>query len=171
MCSGVRRAWSGDGAIYVVKNVPAFDANYNIILTYWWNGNPSNTNNGFVQLYDEDLVVHNASRLNHVLPYQALRRDNVEPTRGLLELAATTKRKGFVLVSTAGVLQGENGGTFDEDVRVEDIGQSVREGYNASKWVSELMVRRAARAGMGSQPGLRQGGSRLQRPGHGTRVV
>ncbi|WP_165390795.1 non-ribosomal peptide synthetase [Pseudoduganella lutea] len=98
--------------------------------------------------HDVDLVVHNASRLNHVLPYQALRRDNVEPTRGLLELAATAKRKGFVLVSTAGVLQGENGGTFDEDVRVEEIGQSVREGYNASKWVSELMVRRAARAGI-----------------------
>lgn len=100
---------------------------------------------------DVDLVVHNASRLNHVLPYHALRRDNVEPTRRLLELAATAKRKGFVLVSTAGVLQGESGGTFDEDVRVEEIGQSAREGYNASKWVAELMVRRAARAGIPAQ--------------------
>ncbi len=98
---------------------------------------------------DVDLVVHNASRLNHVLPYHALRHDNVEPTRRLLELAATAKRKGFVYVSTAGVLQGEGtGGTVDEDFAVESKGQSAREGYNASKWVSELMVRRAVRAGI-----------------------
>ncbi|WP_338770039.1 amino acid adenylation domain-containing protein [Massilia sp. METH4] len=100
---------------------------------------------------DVDLVVHNASRLNHVLPYQALRHDNVEPTRRLLELAATAKRKGFVHVSTAGVLQGEAGGTYDEDAAIEAIGQSARSGYNASKWVAELMVRRAARAGIPAQ--------------------
>jgi thioester reductase-like protein len=101
---------------------------------------------------DIDLVVHNGARLNHVLPYHALRHDNVEPTRQLLALAATAKRKGFVYVSTAGVLQGEGtGGGLDEDFAVEQKGQSAREGYNASKWVSELMVRRAAGAGMPAQ--------------------
>ena len=44
-----------DGAIYVVKNAPAYDIDYNIILTNWFanmGGSPSNTNEGFFQLYD-----------------------------------------------------------------------------------------------------------------------
>lgn len=46
-----------DGAVYVVKNAPEYDADYNIILTNWWanGGNtPSNQNAGFFQLYDEN---------------------------------------------------------------------------------------------------------------------
>lgn len=48
-----------DGSIFVVKNVPDYFPDYNLILTNWYatNGNggsPSNTNEGFFQLYDED---------------------------------------------------------------------------------------------------------------------
>lgn len=46
-----------DGGIFVVKNVPGYWVNSNMILTNWWaNGghNPNNRNEGFVQLYDEN---------------------------------------------------------------------------------------------------------------------
>jgi amino acid adenylation domain-containing protein/thioester reductase-like protein len=101
---------------------------------------------------DIDLVIHNASHLNHVLPYRALRQDNVEPTRNLLQLALTSKLKGFMYVSTAGVVHGDRKGrTVDETLAIELEQQTRREGYNASKWVSELMVRRVAAAGAPAQ--------------------
>lgn len=43
-----------DGAIFVVKNVPEYAADNNIILTNWFanmGGSPSNKNEGFFQLY------------------------------------------------------------------------------------------------------------------------
>lgn len=46
-----------DGAIYAVKNAPEYDADYNIIMTNWFannGGSPSNKNEGFFQLYDEN---------------------------------------------------------------------------------------------------------------------
>jgi hypothetical protein len=43
-----------DGAIFAVKNVPEYYIDSNIILTNWWDSNPSNTNYGFFQLYDDN---------------------------------------------------------------------------------------------------------------------
>lgn len=44
-----------DGAIFAVKNAPDYYADYNVILTNWFAaGSPSNTNNGFFQLYDDN---------------------------------------------------------------------------------------------------------------------
>lgn len=101
---------------------------------------------------DIDLVIHNGSNVNHVLPYRALRKDNVESTRNLLQLAVTSKLKGFVYVSTVGVLHGDNKSrTVDETRAIELEQQTPREGYNASKWVAELMVRRASAAGAPAQ--------------------
>jgi thioester reductase-like protein len=55
-------------------------------------------------------------------------------------------------VSTTAVLR-ENGEgrAVDEDIHIEDERHVMANGYNASKWVSELMVRRAGRAGMPTQ--------------------
>lgn len=46
-----------DGAILAVKNAPEYYSDFNAILTNWFanNGNsPSDTNNGFFQLYDDN---------------------------------------------------------------------------------------------------------------------
>lgn len=55
-CSGT--AWpQRDGGIFVVKNAPEYYDDYNAILTNWWANNgasPSDTNEGFFQLYDEN---------------------------------------------------------------------------------------------------------------------
>lgn len=51
-------AWpQRDGAIFVVKNVPSYYGDFNSLLTNWFadnGGSPSNTNEGFIQLYDLD---------------------------------------------------------------------------------------------------------------------
>jgi len=55
-CSGT--AWpQRDGAIFVVKNAPEYWVDSNLILTNWFANNgasPSDTNEGFFQLYDEN---------------------------------------------------------------------------------------------------------------------
>lgn len=55
-CSSV--AWpQRDGAIFAVKNVPEYYDDSNLLLTNWYannGGSPSNTNAGFMQLYDWD---------------------------------------------------------------------------------------------------------------------
>jgi hypothetical protein len=46
-----------DGGIFVVKNAPEYYIDSNMILTNWWANNgasPSDTNEGFFQLYDEN---------------------------------------------------------------------------------------------------------------------
>lgn len=53
-CSRV--AWpQRDGAIFVVRNAPEYYADNNVLLTNWFaTKSPSNRNEGFVQLYDEN---------------------------------------------------------------------------------------------------------------------
>ncbi|MFB3776261.1 MAG: hypothetical protein ACE141_01585 [Bryobacteraceae bacterium] len=46
-----------DGAILAVKNAPEYYVDTNMLLTNWYannGGSPSNTNEGFIQLYDDD---------------------------------------------------------------------------------------------------------------------
>ncbi len=44
-----------DAAIFAVKNAPEYYADYNALLTNWFApGSPSNTNSGFIQLYDDN---------------------------------------------------------------------------------------------------------------------
>lgn len=56
-CSAV--VWpQRDGAIFVVRNYPDYYDDFNAILTNWFannGGSPSNKNEGFVQLYDDNV--------------------------------------------------------------------------------------------------------------------
>jgi hypothetical protein len=51
-------AWpQRDGSLFVVRNAPEFYADQNIVVTNWFannGGSPSNRNEGFTQLYDEN---------------------------------------------------------------------------------------------------------------------
>lgn len=53
-----RFAWpQRDGAIFAVRNAPEYYADYNVVMTNWFANNgrsPSNKNEGFAQLYDEN---------------------------------------------------------------------------------------------------------------------
>ncbi|MEI5101696.1 thioester reductase domain-containing protein [Streptomyces sp. PmtG] len=97
---------------------------------------------------DVDTIVHAGAYVHHLRSYEHLKAANVDGTRTLLHLAAEGRPKRFHHVSTLGVL-GHTGtsGTLTEDSPIEDARHTYADGYTASKWVAELMVREAAARG------------------------
>ncbi|WP_395336408.1 carboxylic acid reductase [Novosphingobium sp. BL-8H] len=93
-----------------------------------------------------DLIVHPGAHVNHRLPYIQLFRANVAGTAELIRLALTTRRKRFDYVSTMGVMLF---GPADEDGDIRAIAPSAplddsyANGYNVSKWASEVLMREA----------------------------
>ena len=87
-------------------------------------------------------VVHNAARVHGILPYAALRNDNVLGTLNTLRFAVTSRPKEFHLISSVNVLKSaeehpEAPLSFDMDT--PGILSSLA-GYPSSKYVSELLV-------------------------------
>ncbi|MGE5722355.1 MAG: thioester reductase domain-containing protein, partial [Sphingomonadales bacterium] len=100
-------------------------------------------------LADEvDLIVHPAALVNHVLPYAQLFRPNVAGTAALIELALTECAKRIVHVSTvAAAFHGDRVASEDADIR-EAIPEwrastGYADGYGASKWAAEVLLREA----------------------------
>jgi fatty acid CoA ligase FadD9 len=93
-----------------------------------------------------DLIVHPGAHVNHRLPYNQLFPSNVAGTAELIRLALTTRLKRFDYVSTMGVILF---GPADEesDIRViapsAELGDGYANGYNVSKWASEVLMREA----------------------------
>lgn len=93
-----------------------------------------------------DLIVHTGAHVNHKLPYNQLFAANVAGTAELIRLAITTRRKRIDYVSTMGVILF---GPADEhaDIRAiapsAELGDSYANGYNVSKWASEVLMREA----------------------------
>ena len=76
-------------------------------------------------------VIHNAARVNFILPYTALRTDNVTATLHILRFAHTTHPpKPLTYVSTAST----------EHITRANVGHSTHGGYAQSKYVSERLV-------------------------------
>ncbi|MDT5230531.1 MAG: fatty acid CoA ligase FadD9, partial [Mycobacterium sp.] len=96
-----------------------------------------------------DMIVDPAALVNHVLPYGELFGPNVVGTAELIRIALTTKVKPYTYVSTVGVpmLAVPPFHEEDADVRVlspsRPINDSYANGYNNSKWASEVLLREA----------------------------
>jgi fatty acid CoA ligase FadD9 len=96
-----------------------------------------------------DLIVDPAALVNHVLPYSQLFGPNVAGTAELIRLALTTRIKPYTYVSTVGVplLAVPAVREEDEDIRVVNptraLDDSYANGYNNSKWASEVLLREA----------------------------
>ncbi|MGU3503157.1 carboxylic acid reductase [Mycobacterium sp. C31M] len=96
-----------------------------------------------------DLIVDPAALVNHVLPYNELFGPNVLGTAELLRVALATRIKPFVYVSTIGVGWGIEPGRFVEDADIREISatrvldDSYANGYGASKWAGEVLLREA----------------------------
>ncbi|MGV0742475.1 carboxylic acid reductase [Mycolicibacterium sp. XJ870] len=96
-----------------------------------------------------DLIVDPAALVNHVLPYRELFGPNVVGTAELIRIALTTKIKPYTYVSTIGVGDQIQPGTFveDADVRVMSATRQVNDGYangyGNSKWAGEVLLREA----------------------------
>jgi fatty acid CoA ligase FadD9 len=96
-----------------------------------------------------DLIVDPAALVNHVLPYSELFVPNVVGTAELISIALTTRIKPFVYVSTIGVGDGIEPGTFVEETDIRQmsatrkVGDNYANGYGNSKWAGEVLLREA----------------------------
>ncbi|ORC04022.1 oxidoreductase [Mycobacterium persicum] len=96
-----------------------------------------------------DLIVDPAALVNHVLPYSELFGPNALGTAELIRLALTTKIKPYTYVSTIGVGDQIEPGTFTEDADIRrisatrQINDSYANGYGNSKWAGEVLLREA----------------------------
>jgi len=94
-------------------------------------------------------LVHNAANVNHVLDYESLAADNVEPIFELLRLCEGRSKKIFNFVSTLSASS-----TVDDQGRVLELPAAptppiyIRNGYNLSKWVGERLLERARANGV-----------------------
>jgi amino acid adenylation domain-containing protein/thioester reductase-like protein len=94
-------------------------------------------------------LVHNAANVNHVLDYESLARDNVEPIFECLRLCEGRSKKIFNFVSTLSASS-----TIADDGRVLELPAAqtppiyIKNGYNLSKWVGERILERARELGV-----------------------
>jgi thioester reductase-like protein len=96
-----------------------------------------------------DAVYHVAAQVNLAYDYQQLKPANVEGTRNILRLAAAGRVKPLHYLSSYAVFDSiQNiGKVFSEDD--EPVAhEQLSTGYAESKWVAEMMVRRASAAGV-----------------------
>jgi amino acid adenylation domain-containing protein/thioester reductase-like protein len=94
-------------------------------------------------------LVHNAANVNHVLDYESLAGDNVEPIFECLRLCEGRSKKIFNFVST---LSASSTITADGQVLELPAAQTppiyIKNGYNLSKWVGERILERARERGV-----------------------
>ncbi len=105
---------------------------------------------GFLRLAENiDWIYHNGAAVNFVYPYSALKAANVNGTRDVLRLAATTRIKPVHFSSTLAVLVGDQiqQGVIRESDHYE-FPERMNSGYGQSKWVAEQLVRLAGQRGI-----------------------
>lgn len=94
-------------------------------------------------------LLHNAAQVNHVLDYQALAADNIEPLFECLRLCEGRRKKIFNFISTLSACSAidSNGQVLEQDpLQTPPI--YLRNGYNLSKWVGERILQRARAEGV-----------------------
>ncbi|MHC6223296.1 amino acid adenylation domain-containing protein [Pseudomonas sp. X10] len=94
-------------------------------------------------------LLHNAAQVNHVLDYQALAADNIEPLFECLRLCEGQRKKIFNFVSTLSACSAVDpeGRVLEQDpVATPPI--YIRNGYNLSKWAGERILQRARGQGV-----------------------
>jgi len=94
-------------------------------------------------------LVHNAAHVNHVLDYESLARDNVEPIFECLRLCEGRTKKIFNFVSTlsASSALGADGQVLEQPAAPTPP-IYIKNGYNLSKWVGERILQRARDRGV-----------------------
>ncbi|MGB3123013.1 MAG: amino acid adenylation domain-containing protein [Pseudomonas sp.] len=94
------------------------------------------------------VLVHNAARVNHVMDYASLVRDNVEPVLECLRLCETHCKKVFNFISTLSACSHVDAqGNILEAAAVATLPLYIKNGYNLSKWVAERLLGRAIEQG------------------------
>nr|WP_280384294.1 non-ribosomal peptide synthetase [Nocardia wallacei] len=113
-----------------------------------------------------EAIYHNGARVNHIEPYARLRAANVAGTREVLRLATLGRIKPVHFVSTVNaVVPAAPAPDFvgREDARL-DVRDVPANGYVASKWVAEQLIRQAGERGVPVsiyRPGIVSGDPRI----------
>jgi len=107
------------------------------------------TSNAYETLAKEfGVLVHNAARVNHVLDYASLTRDNVDPVLECLRLCETHCKKVLNFVSTLSASSSvDTQGYVLEAPAAATLPLYIKNGYNLSKWVAERQLARAVERG------------------------
>ncbi|MFX0576618.1 amino acid adenylation domain-containing protein [Nocardia nepalensis] len=106
---------------------------------------------GYARLADQiDAIYHNGARVNHIEPYARLRAANVSGTREVLRLATTSRIKPVHFVSTVNAVipaaaAPDFVGRENAELSLDEVSGN---GYVASKWVAEQLVRQAGTRGV-----------------------
>jgi thioester reductase-like protein len=97
-----------------------------------------------------DAVIHNGAEVNHLQPYERLRRPNVEGTREVLRFACAGRGRPLHYISSLSVLPVAplpDRPRFYEDDDLALYAPPLG-GYNRTKWVAEQLVAEAGRRGL-----------------------
>jgi nucleoside-diphosphate-sugar epimerase len=97
-----------------------------------------------------DVVYHSAGSLNMALPYDRLRRTNVQGTLEVLRLATTGTLKPVHFLSSLVVFfsDAHTGDTLLRESDSPRYDDSLKGGYGKSKWVADRLVAAAALRGL-----------------------
>ena len=94
------------------------------------------------------VLVHNAARVNHVLDYASLAKDNVDPIIECLRLCESGRKKVLNFVSTLSASSSvDTMGNVLEAPAAATLPLYIKNGYNLSKWVAERWLGRAVEQG------------------------
>jgi len=94
------------------------------------------------------VLVHNAARVNHVMEYATLARDNVDPILECLRLCESRRKKVFNFVSTLSAASSiDSLGYVLEAPAAATLPLYIKNGYNLSKWVAEQQLTHAVKQG------------------------
>lgn len=98
---------------------------------------------------DVDIVIHNATFMNHLETYDALKQVNVRGTEEVLRFACTDRQKSINLVSTVNVFNNTTSNKkYDEATSIDEERHSYIDGYSSSKWVAEGLCNIARQRGI-----------------------
>lgn len=90
-------------------------------------------------------VIHCAAQVDHLLPYAALRQTNVVGTLNVLDFAADCGGARLHLLSSIAALPAGDGADTERALAITQLQLQQKNGYGATKAVSELLVTAAAR--------------------------
>ena len=90
-----------------------------------------------------DTICHNGASVNFSLPYEQIKRTNVDGTKEILKILSEGKRKSMTYISTISVFADEDYamGEVDEKSLTSDI-NNLKLGYSQSKCVAEHIIKK-----------------------------
>lgn len=98
---------------------------------------------------DVDVVIHNATFMNHLATYHTIKQVNVQGMEEILRFACTKRQKTVNVISTINVFNGNSlNKIYDEDTTIRNEQHYYSDGYSASKWVAEGLCNIARQRGV-----------------------